>query len=444
MKASIDFEKKIRPIGKLNGTNNGPIHTYTDNTEQYKDMGVEFVRFHETHSPNTKCVEIPFIFRDFDADENDPANYYFGETDAVIKGAVDAGIEIMYRLGMGTEGQPKIFGVIPKDYAKWARIAEHVIAHYTEGWANGFDYRKNLKYLEIWNEADLQAYWPAEPWPEGRKTFIDFYKVAATHLKKRFPYLSVGCCGWAGLYSYEKPEEPAARAVYESRYEFFHLFLQRVRDEKIPMDFFGWHIYSMNSLAMWQRCTVLSDLLAEFGMEKKQTINTEWANFSLKRDAKGAWYLEKSRTVHSAVGTLGCMIVMQKFGVTHAALYDADLRSKFCTLYGFDGSPGIVYWAMKAWKWIKEGKTEVETAGDAWDFRVVASRSKKTAVAALTNEGEEKRVTLEIKNLPACEYDLCLFDETHRLEKTRRGTFTGRALTFTLPKDSFAVLKFAL
>lgn len=26
----------------------------------------------------------------------------------------------------------------PKDPVKWARICEHIIRHYTEGWANGF------------------------------------------------------------------------------------------------------------------------------------------------------------------------------------------------------------------------------------------------------------------------------------------------------------------
>ena len=47
MKMNVDFSKVIRPIGKLNGTNNGPLHTYSDRTEEYKDMGIEFVRFHE-------------------------------------------------------------------------------------------------------------------------------------------------------------------------------------------------------------------------------------------------------------------------------------------------------------------------------------------------------------------------------------------------------------
>ncbi len=446
MKASIDFGKKIRPVGKLNGTNNGPIHCFTDRTKEYKDMGVEFVRFHETHSFFTKCVEIPFIFRDFDADENDPANYYFDETDAVIKGAVDAGLEIMYRLGMGTEAsRPRVFLEVPKDYAKWARICAHIVAHYVEGWANGFTYTDNFKYLEVWNEADLQEYWPAPDFPEGRKKFIEFYEVTAKYLKNRFPTLRVGCCGWATVYRYAKPapEEEKLYAEYNARYEFFHLFLKNVKEKNVPLDFFGWHVYSANSRAMWERCAVIRDLLAEFGMEKTQLINTEWANLSLKRDRFGVWSFDRGFTYKSAVGTLASIIVMQKFGNTHAAYYDSDERSKFCYLYEFDGTPKIDYWPLKAWKCIKEGKTEVETAGDTDDFRVVASRSGKKAFAALTNEGEEKRVTLKIENLPACGYEIELFDKDHpATEKVRTGKFTGRALSLTLPKDSFILIRF--
>ena len=42
----------------------------------------------------------------------------------------------------------------PKDPEKWARICEHIIRHYTEGWADGYHY--NIRYWEIWNEPEVQ------------------------------------------------------------------------------------------------------------------------------------------------------------------------------------------------------------------------------------------------------------------------------------------------
>ncbi len=447
MKALVDFGKKIRPVGKLNGTNNGPIQCYTDRTAEYRDMGVDFVRFHETHSTFTKCVEIPFIFRDFSKDENDPANYYFAETDAVIKGAVDAGIEIMYRLGMGTENTfPLLFLYEPPDYEKWARIAEHIVRHYTEGWADGFRYTDNFRYLEIWNEADLPQYWPAQPWPEGRKRYIDFYEVAARHLKKCFPEIRIGCCGFAMIYAYNapSPDSPAYEG-YRSRYEFFHMFLQRVKENDIPLDFFGWHVYSYSSRGMWERCSVIRDLLAEFGMQDTELINTEWANLSLHRDKKGLWYMEKAHTFYNAVGMLGSMIVMQKFGNSRAAYYDSDERSSFCLLYEFDGTPMLDYHIMKMWKWLREGVDEVATDGDKDDFRICASGNGRYARVALANEGAEKRVTLEISGLPDADYELFRFDHAHTPDKAVRvGRFTGGKMTVVMPKESAVLIKFSL
>ena len=44
---------------------------------------------------------------------------------------------------------------MPKDFKKWAVICEHIIRHYTEGWADGFFY--DMPYWEIWNEPDLDS-----------------------------------------------------------------------------------------------------------------------------------------------------------------------------------------------------------------------------------------------------------------------------------------------
>ena len=49
----------------------------------------------------------------------------------------------------------------PKDYAKWARICEHIITHYTEGWADGFNYK--ITYWEIWNEPENIQMWQGTP-----------------------------------------------------------------------------------------------------------------------------------------------------------------------------------------------------------------------------------------------------------------------------------------
>ena len=387
-------------------------------------------------------MEIPFIFPDFDADENDPANYYFDETDAVITAAKAAGIEIMYRLGMGTEGtKPKLFCIVPKDYAKWARIAEHVIMHYNEGWASGFRY--NIEYWEIWNEADIKEYWPGE-----HSEYIKFYNISANHLKSRFPHIKVGCSGFAWLYSEIKPspeKEPEKAEAYEMRYKFFHDFLASVADGSSPMDFFAWQIYAYSSSSCAERLRVLNSLLSDFDMlGKTEVINTEWNAITLHRDSKGHWDMAQMITMKSATALVACMIVMQKNGVTKAAYYDTDERSRFCGLYDFDNDRMNHYYSLKAFKLLRQAETEVESDGDTDTFRVCGATNGKIASVLLTNEGEKGSASVKPKGIPSCGYTLTAFDEKHRLEVIRRGRFNGRAVSVPMEKNSTAYLEFDL
>jgi hypothetical protein len=192
----------------------------------------------------------------------------------------------MYRLGMGTEGTvPKILCIVPKDYAKWARIAEHIIMHYNEGWANGF--HCNIEYWEIWNEADLIGYWPG-----GRMSYIDFYVETSRYLKNRFPHLKIGPCGFSGVYKYVRPDEstdPVRAKDWDNRVEFFNAFLKRIAAGDAPMDFFPWHKYAINSLAVDLGCKVIKDLLEKYGLSDIELINTEWNGISLYRDSANYW-----------------------------------------------------------------------------------------------------------------------------------------------------------
>lgn len=440
MRLTADFSKIVRPIGKLNGMNNGPLHTYSDRSEEYKDMGVEFVRFHETHSPNSKCVEIPLIFRNFDADENDPANYFFGETDAVIKAAVDQGIEIMYRLGMGTEGTvPKILCIVPKDYAKWARIAEHIIMHYNEGWANGFHY--NIEYWEIWNEADLIPYWPG-----GRISYLDFYTVTCNYLKNKFPHLKFGPSGFAGIYRPVRPDikvDPVRAKDYDNRVVFFNELARRVADNEVPMDFFPWHRYAKNSAEIEQNCTIIEDLLRRYGLSHTELINTEWNGISLGRDSAGYWDFTQMFTVKHAITVIACMIVMQKYGNTKAAYYDTDERTCFCGLYNFDGTLGPHYYSMKMWKLLKQCENEVFSDGSTDTLRICGAYNGKRGAVLITNEADnDEKITLRLDNLPACNYTVTVYDSTHKLELLKKGKFSGRALSFTMEKESAKLIEF--
>ncbi len=192
-------------------------------------------------------VDIPNIFRDFDADETDPANYDFVFTDWLIQTLMSHHVEPVFRLGVSIENYCKwrayrIFP--PKDNAKWAHICEHVIRHYNEGWADGFRY--GITYWEIWNEPD-HTHLPQDNqmWQGTPEEYFELYDTAAKHLKACFGNtIKVGgfaSCGFYGIFlDPEKyglsrmPNKPYdweySNCVVRYRVEFFYRFFRYIKE----------------------------------------------------------------------------------------------------------------------------------------------------------------------------------------------------------------------
>ena len=140
----VDFSTETGPVKPVNGVGQPPMLGFGNDClfHYLTEAGIPFSRLHDTDGAFGKnvYVDIPNIFRDFDADENDPKNYDFAFTDDLMVKLDKAGVRPYFRLGVTIENGAarrayRIFP--PKDYAKWARICEHVMAHYVEGWANG-------------------------------------------------------------------------------------------------------------------------------------------------------------------------------------------------------------------------------------------------------------------------------------------------------------------
>ena len=95
-----------------------------------------------------------------------------------------AGTKVFFRLGQTIEHGPKKYGALPpKDFAKWARICEHVIRHYNEGWGVDKEWTTlnvawsnqfNIVYWEIWNEPDLDTSYVELPnkWEKGDSSHV--------------------------------------------------------------------------------------------------------------------------------------------------------------------------------------------------------------------------------------------------------------------------------
>ena len=281
---TVDLTKEIGPVRMMNAVNNGPSvakpggDQKRGNFEDYRGARFPYARLHDSVNccpGGAHCVDVNVIFRDFDADENDPKNYDFVFTDHYLDSIRRAGTEIFYRLGQTIEHGPKKYGVLPpSDPAKWARICEHIIRHYNDGWGWGADTAHttrnvawsnqfNVAYWEIWNEPDLDASdgeLPKNPrcWGGTVTNFFEFYEVAAKHLKKAFPSLKIGGPAICG------------------REDWGRRFVVYCRDHEVPLDFYSWHIYSRTPEAVAEKCIRMRRCLDECGFEGTESILNEW------------------------------------------------------------------------------------------------------------------------------------------------------------------------
>ena len=174
----------------------------------------------------SKVSEINFDNLDFDAihcwcEEFIHWNY--------VKNTFDAGTKVFYRLGASIEHGLKWGTYPPKDFAKWARICEHIVRHFTEGWADGFNY--DIEYWEIWNEPENGATPETNTmWKGTFEEFMKFYEIASNHLKNKFPNLKIGGYGASGFYAIFDNmmvlEETKVQAFYGYLTECFEKFVK--------------------------------------------------------------------------------------------------------------------------------------------------------------------------------------------------------------------------
>ena len=327
-----------------------------------KEAGIPYSRLHDVGGRlgGGVFVDIPNLFPDFDADENDPANYRFAFTDSLMKALEENGVEPFFRLGVSIEnwvfygkGLPALRTKPPKDYAKWARICEHVIRHYTEGWADGF--RMKVEYWEIWNEPEGASMFGG-PWEE----FMRLYGTAATHLKSKFPHLKIGGYGCCGVYAGVEAEyvEAANIAPNLKLYlECANKFLAAARDNGWPLDFFSFHSYSAPKDALRQ-VRYADRLLDQYGFtrEKTRRVFNEWLPFPA---------LESLGTAAQAAAIAAELIALQNGPCDIACIYDARCGPGiYSALFNpLTQKPHKAYYAFVAFNALRQRGTAVEVGG---------------------------------------------------------------------------------
>ena len=439
--AVVDASMEVGRIKVMNAVNNGPkvapASQKKGNFDSYKAAGFPYARLHDAplYAPWTKCVDIDCIFPDFDADENRPESYDFTLTDKLLKDIYAAGTEVFYRLGQSIENASKKYNVYPpKNYRKWARICEHIIRHYNEGWADGYHY--GIEYWEIWNEPDLgfragrHLKNDSPTWNGTDEDYFRFYADVSKYLKGKFPSLKFG-----------------GPALCEDN-EWADRFLAYCSGHGVGLDFFSYHLYAGSVEGFEAKNALMKSLLDKYGYTDVEMILDEWNYLSNWTDE----YVYTTEVIKSHVGAAFCTAVMQACQngpLDMLMYYDARPNTSFNGLFDFTTFATLPsYYSFYAWKRLRELGTQVFSSDEGLeDVRITAAKGEDGRMAVLVSyfPNDRNRVApvcfdLEFRNVSIHEIRSFVVDRYKLYTETPFEVVNSKASAVLSP-DSFMLIE---
>ena len=478
---AVDLSAVVGPVKPMHAVNNGPAvkkpggDQKRGNFEDYQALRIPFARTHDS----INCVaggahtcDINAVFPNFDADENDPKNYDFVFTDHYLDNIRRAGTEVFFRLGQTIEHGPKKYGVLPpKDDAKWARICEHVIRHYNEGWGWGLDTEwttKNIAwsnqfgivYWEIWNEPDLD---PADGdpsrnprcWGGTVTNFFRLFETTAKHLKGAFPKLKIGGPALCG------------------NLRWGERFLSYCHDHDVPLDFFSWHIYATEPKQIVERTVAARKLMDKYGYGKAESILNEWNyvkgwtdDWVYSLDVESGRFNQKV-----AAFTIATMVDCQSKPVDMLMFYDARCGTAMNSLFDLVTLwPRKGYYPFYAWSKLVDRGTQVacsvregrgafssantgtvfkdERGKPVGSFRAVAAKGADGSGAVIVarysddnNVTDTAEVALSVPGAPLAKARCHVTDAVRTYTEVPLSFNADGAATFRLMPNSFAIVE---
>lgn len=400
----VNFSETYGKIKPFNAINNGPVRSLRgiNNMESWKDLNIPYGRLHDTSFQNEWLVDVHRIFRNPDADETNPDNYIFAPTDKYIATMLEVGTIPYFRLGASIEHSHKFGTYPPKDYMKWSRICEHIIRHYTEGWADGFEY--DIKYWEIWNEADNDNPSGNPCWQGTREEFFELFATSCKYLQEKFPNLKIGGPAIATFWHREWCDE----------------FFKYISEREIKPDFISYHRYRNTPEDFREYVREANAVMEKYGYGDVETHLNEWGYI---RGWSGEDFIH---SVKSTKGIKGASFVTAIWSVLHPEKLDMMMYydGRPCAFNGlFETTyltPLKTYYAFKAYDLLSELGNAVKTEFDGGTYAIAATNGKHSALLFTyfteADNAVDKLVELDLSSLPRGGLlELYVLDEEHDL-----------------------------
>ncbi len=281
---------------------------------------------------------------------------------------------------------------------KWARICEHIILHYTEGWANGF--HMDIEYWEIWNEPECRNNDRSNPcWQGTDDEFMAFFTVVFRYLKERFPHLKIG----------------GPSSMNMSKSPFLEKFKKTIREEKLALDFFSFHKYGKDPKEYLEKIGLAEAFLKEAGLsEKTELILNEWNYVRGWRGEEWAYSIRTEKGMKGAAFIAGTMLAAQKSALSMLMYYDAR-PCRMCGMFDTDFLTRLKgFYPFKMFNTLyRLGEERDSFSSDPEVYVAAAGKGEECAVMLCyyTDREDAQEKSLEL-DLPSGSYTLYRLDES--------------------------------
>ena len=381
-KILINSDKTLGKIKPMHAGGQPPVTSNADDCyfHYLTEAGIPYSRLHDVGGAfgAGKFVDIPNIFRDFNADVDDPASYDFTFTDLLLAQLIKAKVEPYFRLGVTIEcaGHIKNYWVgCPTDINKWASICEHIVRHYNKGWANGFFY--GITYWEIWGEPDNTPWlWTGTP-----EDYYRLYTATAKLIKENHPEVKVGgygCCGFDNAWDSNATLTPHI----EYKIKFFRDFFKYISENNAPINFFSWHCYKSTAETVKEDEWVHSELV-KLGYGHIESHLNEWDPFA-----------EELGTAHHSAEIAATLIAMQNGYADVCCIYDMrTANAPYCPMFNpITHKPIHGYYSFVAFNTLYQLGTQIETECSDEKLHVLAATNGDKHALMISNLSGKKQI----------------------------------------------------
>ena len=432
--ATVDCAVSKGKIKALNGVNFGPKISTEDAgsvfRKQFYDLNVQSVRLHDIslQNPGLMIVDTDMVFPLFHADAKDPKNYIFKPTDDYIKISTKEGAKIIYRLGISIDHSIAKYRTAMPEPKKWAEICCQIIAHYNEGWANG--YKMNIEHWEIWNEPECaNASGLHTMWAGNMKEFTDFYIETSKIIKARFPNIKIG----GPAFVWASPD--------------MQKFIKDVAKAKAPLDFISWHRYGKTVDDMVNDVRNVRKWLNNVGLKNTETHFNEWHYFPIEwSDIRSAGkdkdkYYALLRGIEAGAFSTAVMTAWQDEGLDIANYY--TFAGGNWGMTNNSGFPYKSYYPFKAFGQLLKFPDRITTTTSEKNAYALAGKNAEGEMAVLVSlwKTGKNTLTIDFKNCKAdiSKAKVLICDDDKNLEPACNVEIKNNKITLPIKSDSSVV-----